>query len=80
MQHRPMPLIHIPEPFDHPDWLFELKHDGFRGLAYVKGHCCLLVSRRGDPFPKGSLARRSERRGGGVTEDRDPGASPILSA
>jgi hypothetical protein len=27
---RPMPLLRLPEPFDHPDWLFEVKHDGFR--------------------------------------------------
>jgi hypothetical protein len=38
MLHRPMPLVRIPEPFDHPDWLFELKHDGFRAVAYVDGH------------------------------------------
>lgn len=47
---RPMPLVRIPEPFDHPDWLFELKHDGFRALAYVEGH--RLVSRRGHTFTK----------------------------
>jgi bifunctional non-homologous end joining protein LigD len=34
------------EAFDHPDWLFELKHDGFRALALVDGHQCTLVSRR----------------------------------
>jgi hypothetical protein len=38
MQHRPMPLVRIPDAFDHPDWLFELQHDGFRALAYVEGH------------------------------------------
>jgi hypothetical protein len=27
-----MLLVRAPEPFDHPDWLFELKHDGFRAL------------------------------------------------
>ena len=30
-----MPLGQGPEPFDHPDWFFELKYDGFRALAYV---------------------------------------------
>jgi hypothetical protein len=40
-----MRLLRIPEPFDHPDWLFEPKMDGFRGLAHVKGHHCTL---RGD--------------------------------
>jgi len=24
------------EPFDDPDWLFELKYDGFRGLCYLE--------------------------------------------
>jgi ATP-dependent DNA ligase len=33
-----MPLVRLPEAFDHPDWLFELKQDGFRALAYVDGH------------------------------------------
>jgi ATP-dependent DNA ligase len=23
------------EPFDDPDWLFEFKYDGFRGLWYL---------------------------------------------
>jgi len=34
----PMRLLRIPEPFDHPDWIFEPKMDGFRALAHVKGH------------------------------------------
>jgi hypothetical protein len=25
MMHRPMPLVRIPEAFDHPDWVFELR-------------------------------------------------------
>ena len=24
-------------PFSHPDWLFELKYDGFRALAHIDG-------------------------------------------
>ena len=24
------------KPFSHPDWLFEIKHDGFRALAYIE--------------------------------------------
>ena len=50
-----MPLVRLPEPFDHPDWLFELIHDGFRALAYVDGHHCRLVSRRGHTFTKFTL-------------------------
>jgi ATP-dependent DNA ligase len=45
-----MPLIRVKQPFDHPDWLFELKHDGFRALAIIEGHGCSLVSRRGYVF------------------------------
>ena len=41
-----MPLIRVADAFDHPDWLFELKHDGFRALAQIDGHYCTLVSRR----------------------------------
>ncbi len=28
-------LIRRPEPFDHDDYIFELKMDGFRALAHV---------------------------------------------
>ena len=29
----------ISSPFDHNDFIFELKHDGFRALAYITpGH------------------------------------------
>jgi bifunctional non-homologous end joining protein LigD len=40
-----MRLLRIPEPFDHPDFLYEVKHDGFRALASVKDGACQLVSR-----------------------------------
>ncbi len=42
-----MRLLRIPEPFDHPDFLFEPKIDGFRSLAYIDGRDCQLVSRNG---------------------------------
>jgi bifunctional non-homologous end joining protein LigD len=47
---RPMPLVPVPAAFDHPDWVFELKHDGFRALAHIDGHRCTLVSRRGHVY------------------------------
>jgi ATP-dependent DNA ligase len=50
-----MPLVRIPAAFHHPDWLFEVKYDGFRALAYVEGHLCRLVSRRGHEFTKFTL-------------------------
>ena len=33
-----------------PDWLYEVKFDGFRALAHVTGHHCQLVSRNGHVF------------------------------
>jgi hypothetical protein len=31
-----MRLARLREPFSDPDWIFDLKHDGFRALAYVE--------------------------------------------
>jgi bifunctional non-homologous end joining protein LigD len=45
-----MGLLRIPEPFDHPDFLYEVKFDGFRALAHVTGHHCQLVSRNGHVY------------------------------
>ena len=45
-----MPLARLHAPFDHPDWIFELKYDGFRALAYVDSGRCSLVSRNGNAF------------------------------
>ena len=50
MRFSPMPLAVVREPFNDPDWLFEPKWDGFRALAYIDGHRCRLVSRRGNVF------------------------------
>ena len=40
----------MPEPFDDPDWLFELKYDGFRAMAYIQNGSCRLVSRKGNAY------------------------------
>jgi ATP-dependent DNA ligase len=45
-----MPLKRHKDPFSHSDWLFELKHDGFRALALVENGICRLVSRNGNAF------------------------------
>lgn len=45
-----MRLLPIPDPFDHPDFLFEPKVDGFRALAFIDGAKCRLVSRNGFVF------------------------------
>ena len=38
----PMRLDRQAKPFDHPEWLFEVKFDGFRSLAYIEGQCELV--------------------------------------
>lgn len=45
-----MALYRRPEAFDHSDWIFEIKHDGFRGLAYVENEHARLLSRRGNQY------------------------------
>jgi bifunctional non-homologous end joining protein LigD len=43
-------LTLVRQPFDHPDFLFELKHDGFRALAYISEGQCELISRRRNSY------------------------------
>jgi len=45
-----MPLNRRAGAFNHPDWLFEIKWDGFRSLAYIENGRCKLVSRNGNEF------------------------------
>ena len=40
------------EPFDHPDWVYEVKWDGYRALAEVRAHGVSLYSRNGMSFNK----------------------------
>jgi hypothetical protein len=37
-----------PEPFDDPEWVFELKYDGFRGICYLEQGRCRMISRNGN--------------------------------
>jgi ATP-dependent DNA ligase len=46
----PQRLIRVPEPFDHPAFVFEAKIDGVRALAQIRGHQCELISRNGHTF------------------------------
>ena len=39
-------------PFDDPDWLFDLKYDGFRGLCYIEPGRSRLISRNGHTFDR----------------------------
>jgi bifunctional non-homologous end joining protein LigD len=36
------------DPFDNPAWTFDVKYDGFRGLCYLEGGRCRLISRNGN--------------------------------
>ena len=45
-----MRLTRIAKAFDDPDYIFELKHDGFRAIAYVEACECKLVSRNSNQF------------------------------
>jgi bifunctional non-homologous end joining protein LigD len=54
-----MTLSRRREPFDHPDWIFELKHDGFRSLAYVTDGACQLVSRRRNVYKSFATLKES---------------------
>lgn len=46
----PMLATLIDEPFDNKDWLFEIKWDGYRAVAYCQGDSVELVSRNRKPF------------------------------
>jgi bifunctional non-homologous end joining protein LigD len=45
-----MALFQRPKAFDHPDWVYEIKHDGFRALAYIENQHTRLLSRRGNGY------------------------------
>src|SRR5690606_13617271 len=38
------------EPFDDPDWLYEVKWDGYRSIAYINKGVVRLASRNNKPF------------------------------
>jgi bifunctional non-homologous end joining protein LigD len=43
-------LGRAPEAFSHPDYLFEIKWDGFRSLVRIEQGKCRLISRKGNEF------------------------------
>ena len=47
---KPVRPVEKKHAFDDPDWIFELKYDGFRALAYVEENGCRFVSRKGYVF------------------------------
>ena len=47
---QPLALGRAPEAFSHPDYLFEIKWDGFRSLVRIEQGKCRLISRKGNEF------------------------------
>jgi hypothetical protein len=47
---QPLPLGRARAPFSHPDWIFEVKWDGFRAVLYSDEIGVRLVSRNGNTF------------------------------
>jgi bifunctional non-homologous end joining protein LigD len=43
-------LTLVRQPFNDPDFLFELKRDGFRALAHIWDGKCELVSRKRNSY------------------------------
>ena len=58
-QFQPMPLLKRRLPFDDPDFIFEVKWDGFRALAIVEHGRAQLISRNGHPFASFSALAES---------------------
>ena len=55
----PITLASRPDPFDDPEWLFEPKYDGFRGVIYMSRLGCEIRSRRDFQFDRfGELCSR----------------------
>ncbi len=54
MPHAIQPMLATPvaEPFDHPDWIFEVKWDGYRAVAEIQDGSVSLYSRNGISFDK----------------------------
>jgi hypothetical protein len=40
------------EPFDDPEWLFDFKYEGFRGLGYLEQGRCRFLSRNGNALSR----------------------------
>jgi len=49
---KPMKATLVDEPFDDPDWVYEVKWDGYRAIAEVSKTDVKLISRNNIPFDK----------------------------
>ncbi|MCR8558731.1 DNA ligase D [Mucilaginibacter sp. BJC16-A38] len=49
---KPMKATLVDEPFDDPDWFYEVKWDGYRAVAFISKDDAQLISRNNLPFDK----------------------------
>ncbi|MDP9077906.1 MAG: DNA ligase D [Bacteroidota bacterium] len=49
---KPMKATLVDEPFDDPDWFYEVKWDGYRAVAFIGKNDAQLISRNNLPFDK----------------------------
>ncbi|MGZ3753994.1 MAG: DNA ligase D [Mucilaginibacter sp.] len=49
---KPMKATLVDAPFDDPNWLFEVKWDGYRAIAVIDKNGAELISRNNIPFDK----------------------------
>jgi hypothetical protein len=54
-----MRLRLVKEPFDHLDYLFEIKHDGFRALVYLERSGFNVIV---ETYPDATVFAQKERR------------------
>jgi bifunctional non-homologous end joining protein LigD len=47
---KPMKATLVDEPFDDPGWIYEIKWDGYRAVAFVENGNAELISRNNLPF------------------------------
>src|SRR5712675_9063 len=47
---KPMLATLVDKPFDDPDWIFEVKWDGYRAIAIMNGAAVTLQSRNDKSF------------------------------
>jgi bifunctional non-homologous end joining protein LigD len=47
---QPIAPVRRAESFDDPEWVFDVKYDGSRGMCYLEQGRCRMISRNGNPM------------------------------
>ena len=56
---QPLQLGRAPDAFSHPDYVFEIKWDGFRSLVRIEQGKCRLISRKGNELKSFRVLKES---------------------